>query len=119
MKSGCVAFCAQSDFSSPFFTKPLPPNPCDLRPYVLAYDGLIEAIRPQHDIPQGLSSAIFTESLRNAEAFLSQRGSDCGIANVNMGTSAAETRGAFGGKKETGPGASQGQTPGRPICADG
>lgn len=55
-------------------------------------------------VPQGLSSAIFTESLREAELFLSAAGSDCGIANVNLGTSGAEIGGAFGGEKETGGG---------------
>ena len=59
-------------------------------------------------MPQGLSSAIFTESMRTAEAFLSARGSDCGIANVNIGTSGAEIGGAFGGEKETGGGRESG-----------
>jgi len=59
-------------------------------------------------VPQGLSSAIFTDSLRQAEAFLSTRGSDCGIANVNIGTSGAEIGGAFGGEKETGGGRESG-----------
>jgi aldehyde dehydrogenase (NAD+) len=59
-------------------------------------------------VPQGLSSAIFTENLREAEHFLSQRGSDCGIANVNIGTSGAEIGGAFGGEKDTGGGRESG-----------
>jgi aldehyde dehydrogenase (NAD+) len=58
----------------------------------------------QNGVVQGLSSAIFTDSLQNAETFLSQSGSDCGIANVNIGTSGAEIGGAFGGEKETGGG---------------
>jgi aldehyde dehydrogenase (NAD+) len=72
--------------------------------YVLRYRNLKGAIYMQNDVPQGLSSAIFTNSLRNAELFLSSRGSDCGIANVNIGTSGAEIGGAFGGEKETGGG---------------
>jgi aldehyde dehydrogenase (NAD+) len=62
----------------------------------------------QNDVPQGLSSAIMTDSLREAEAFLSVLGSDCGIANVNIGTSGAEIGGAFGGEKETGGGRESG-----------
>jgi len=69
--------------------------------YVLEYDALDEAIQLHNDVPQGLSSAIFTDSLRQAEQFLSARGSDCGIANVNIGTSGAEIGRAFGGEKET------------------
>jgi aldehyde dehydrogenase (NAD+) len=72
--------------------------------YLLAFDDLSEAIRLQNDVPQGLSSAIFTDSMRTAETFLSTGGSDCGIANVNIGTSGAEIGGAFGGEKETGGG---------------
>jgi len=72
--------------------------------YILEFDSLEEAIRLHNDVPQGLSSAIFTDSLSAAEAFLSARGSDCGIANVNIGTSGAEIGGAFGGEKETGGG---------------
>ena len=67
-----------------------------------------EAIRYHNGVPQGLSSAIFTEHLREAELFLSARGSDCGIANVNIGTSGAEIGGAFGGEKETGGGRESG-----------
>jgi aldehyde dehydrogenase (NAD+) len=69
---------------------------------------LPEAVRLHNDVPQGLSSAIFTEHLREAEYFLSSRGSDCGIANVNIGTSGAEIGGAFGGEKETGGGRESG-----------
>ncbi len=72
--------------------------------YVMRYRNLEGAIHLQNDVPQGLSSAIFTDSVKNAELFLSQRGSDCGIANVNIGTSGAEIGGAFGGEKETGGG---------------
>jgi L-aminoadipate-semialdehyde dehydrogenase len=67
-----------------------------------------EAIAMHNDVPQGLSSAVFTEHMREAEAFLSGRGSDCGIANVNIGTSGAEIGGAFGGEKETGGGRESG-----------
>ncbi|MFV1959320.1 MAG: aldehyde dehydrogenase family protein, partial [Planctomycetota bacterium] len=76
--------------------------------YVLEYEDLDEAIRLHNDVPQGLSSAIFTRDLREAEAFLSHAGSDCGIANVNLGTSGAEIGGAFGGEKETGGGRESG-----------
>ncbi len=72
--------------------------------YVLRYKHLDEAIALQNDVPQGLSSAIFTSTLQHAERFLSAMGSDCGIANVNIGTSGAEIGGAFGGEKETGGG---------------
>ena len=72
--------------------------------YVLAYRTLDEAIRIQNEVPQGLSSALFTNDLRHSERFLSSVGSDCGIANVNIGTSGAEIGGAFGGEKETGGG---------------
>jgi aldehyde dehydrogenase (NAD+) len=73
-----------------------------------AVDELEEAIALHNGVPQGLSSAIFTEHMREAEYFLSQRGSDCGIANVNIGTSGAEIGGAFGGEKETGGGRESG-----------
>ncbi|MEJ2181124.1 MAG: aldehyde dehydrogenase family protein, partial [Gammaproteobacteria bacterium] len=76
--------------------------------YVQRYSSLSNAIATQNDVPQGLSSAIFTNNLRNAELFLSPRGSDCGIANVNIGTSGAEIGGAFGGEKETGGGRESG-----------
>ncbi len=72
--------------------------------YVLKYRTLEEAIALQNGVPQGLSSSIFTDNLREAELFLSARGSDCGIANVNIGPSGAEIGGAFGGEKETGGG---------------
>ena len=76
--------------------------------YVMEYDSLEEAIHLQNDVPQGLSSSIFTDSFRSAETFLSHGGSDCGIANVNIGTSGAEIGGAFGGEKETGGGRESG-----------
>ncbi|MCZ2126996.1 MAG: aldehyde dehydrogenase family protein [Anaerolineales bacterium] len=76
--------------------------------YLLEYDDVEEAIRIHNDVPQGLSSAIFTDSVREAETFLSAGGSDCGIANVNIGTSGAEIGGAFGGEKETGGGRESG-----------
>jgi L-aminoadipate-semialdehyde dehydrogenase len=72
--------------------------------YVLPYKSLDEAIEIHHAVPQGLSSAIFTNNFRESEQFLSAAGSDCGIANVNIGTSGAEIGGAFGGEKETGGG---------------
>jgi len=72
--------------------------------YLIQYETLEEAIRYHNLVPQGLSSAIFTNDLREAETFLSHLGSDCGIANVNIGTSGAEIGGAFGGEKETGGG---------------
>jgi len=72
--------------------------------YIMPYDDLDDAIRLHNEVPQGLSSAIFTTSLQKAERFLSVIGSDCGIANVNIGTSGAEIGGAFGGEKETGGG---------------
>jgi aldehyde dehydrogenase (NAD+) len=73
-----------------------------------AVNEIAEAVRIHNDVPQGLSSAIFTEHMREAEYFLSSRGSDCGIANVNIGTSGAEIGGAFGGEKETGGGRESG-----------
>lgn len=76
--------------------------------YVLKYRDLDEAIALHNDVPQGLSSSIFTMNLREAEHFLSAAGSDCGIANVNIGTSGAEIGGAFGGEKETGGGRESG-----------
>ena len=72
--------------------------------YVMKYKDLADAIDMQNAVPQGLSSSIFTTNLKRAEAFLSAAGSDCGIANVNIGTSGAEIGGAFGGEKETGGG---------------
>ncbi|MEK7738312.1 MAG: aldehyde dehydrogenase family protein, partial [Pseudomonadota bacterium] len=76
--------------------------------YVVAYDRLEQAIDLNNAVPQGLSSAIITNDLRETEVFLSVLGSDCGIANVNMGTSGAEIGGAFGGEKETGGGRESG-----------
>jgi len=76
--------------------------------YVLTFDTVDEAIAIQNGVPQGLSSSIFTTDVRHAERFLSAAGSDCGIANVNIGTSGAEIGGAFGGEKETGGGRESG-----------
>jgi len=76
--------------------------------YIVEFGTLDDAIALHNAVPQGLSSAIFTESIRNAERFLSAAGSDCGIANVNIGTSGAEIGGAFGGEKETGGGRESG-----------
>ena len=76
--------------------------------YAMPYDTIDEAIAPNNGVRQGLSSALFTQNLRTAEAFLAASGSDCGIANVNIGTSGAEIGGAFGGEKETGGGRESG-----------
>jgi len=76
--------------------------------YLMPFSEIEDAIRMHNDVPQGLSSAIFTSDLRNSERFLSAAGSDCGIANVNIGTSGAEIGGAFGGEKETGGGRESG-----------
>ena len=76
--------------------------------YVIGYKNFEDAIAYHNEVPQGLSSAIFTNDVREAELFLSMRGSDCGIANVNIGTSGAEIGGAFGGEKETGGGRESG-----------
>jgi aldehyde dehydrogenase (NAD+) len=76
--------------------------------YLISYETLEEAIAIQNEVPQGLSSAIMTLDIREAEQFLSVAGSDCGIANVNIGTSGAEIGGAFGGEKETGGGRESG-----------
>ena len=76
--------------------------------YVLSYDDFEDALRLNNEVPQGLSSCIFTTDLREAERFQSASGSDCGIANVNIGTSGAEIGGAFGGEKETGGGRESG-----------
>jgi len=76
--------------------------------YVMKYKTLDEAIAMQNGVPQGLSSSIFTNNMREMELFLSAEGSDCGIANVNIGTSGAEIGGAFGGEKETGGGRESG-----------
>ena len=75
---------------------------------MIKYSNLEEAIAIQNDVPQGLSSSIMTLNMREAELFLSAEGSDCGIANVNIGTSGAEIGGAFGGEKETGGGRESG-----------
>jgi aldehyde dehydrogenase (NAD+) len=76
--------------------------------YVMKYRDFRDAIRIHNDVPQGLASSVFTTDLREAEAFLSAEGSDCGIANVNIGPSGAEIGGAFGGEKETGGGRESG-----------
>ena len=76
--------------------------------YVMKYGKIDEAIAMQNDVPQGLSSCIFTNDIKEAELFTSSAGSDCGIANVNLGTSGAEIGGAFGGEKETGGGRESG-----------
>jgi aldehyde dehydrogenase (NAD+) len=76
--------------------------------YLFEFDTLDEAIELHNAVPQGLSSAIFTLDMRSAERFLSVEGSDCGIANVNIGTSGAEIGGAFGGEKDTGGGRESG-----------
>ena len=76
--------------------------------YLLEYETIDEAVTIHNAVTQGLSSAIFTDSLRQAEQFLSSAGSDCGIANVNIGTSGAEIGGAFGGEKDTGGGRESG-----------
>jgi aldehyde dehydrogenase (NAD+) len=76
--------------------------------YVLTYDELADAIALNNAVPQGLSSSIFTLDVREAEAFMAADGSDCGIANVNIGTSGAEIGGAFGGEKQTGGGRESG-----------
>jgi aldehyde dehydrogenase (NAD+) len=76
--------------------------------YIYEVDNVDEAIEIHNDVPQGLSSSIFTTNMISAETFLSHRGSDCGIANVNVGTSGAEIGGAFGGEKDTGGGRESG-----------
>jgi aldehyde dehydrogenase (NAD+) len=76
--------------------------------YLIKYKTIEEAIEMNNNVPQGLSSAIFTQNVREAELFLSEAGSDCGIANVNIGTSGAEIGGAFGGEKDTGGGRESG-----------
>ena len=87
--------------------------------YLLKYEGEVEnAIAIQNDVKQGLSSAIMTSDVREAHIFLSESGSDCGIANVNIGTSGAEIGGAFGGEKELAVVVKADQMPGKRICAD-
>ena len=76
--------------------------------YLIPFDSIEEAIALHNQVPQGLSSSLFTASVEHAELFLSSRGSDCGIANINIGTSGAEIGGAFGGEKETGGGRESG-----------
>ena len=76
--------------------------------YLMKYNSFDDAIFMHNDVPQGLSSAMFTTNVKNAEEFLSSTGSDCGIANINIGTSGAEIGGAFGGEKETGGGRESG-----------
>ena len=76
--------------------------------YVLTYDDLDEAVALNNAVPQGLSSSIFTADIRESERFMAADGSDCGIANVNIGTSGAEIGGAFGGEKQTGGGRESG-----------
>ena len=83
--------------------------------YVMTYRTLDEAIHMQNAVPQGLSSALFTQYLRHSEAFLSTIGSDCGIANINIGTSGAEIGGAFGGEGYRG-GVKLDLTPGKHTC---
>ncbi|MFH1850883.1 MAG: aldehyde dehydrogenase family protein [Candidatus Neomarinimicrobiota bacterium] len=76
--------------------------------YLIEYDGIDDALAQHNNVPQGLSSAMFTNTVQNAEKFLAHSGSDCGIANINIGTSGAEIGGAFGGEKETGGGRESG-----------
>jgi aldehyde dehydrogenase (NAD+) len=76
--------------------------------YLLRYRELEQAIALHNEVPQGLSSAIFTNTLQHAERFVAAQGSDCGLANINLGTSGAEIGGAFGGEKETGGGRESG-----------
>jgi aldehyde dehydrogenase (NAD+) len=76
--------------------------------YLIRYNTLKEAISLHNAVPQGLSSAMFSNDLRETERFLSHEGSDCGIANINIGTSGAEIGGAFGGEKDTGGGRESG-----------
>ncbi len=102
--------CAKGNFVQPTLVRAKPGMPImqeeTFAPllYLVEVADLEEAIRIQNDVPQGLSSAIFTRDLQEAERFLTAAGSDCGIANVNIGTSGAEIGGAFGGEKETGGG---------------
>ncbi|MBL7035926.1 MAG: aldehyde dehydrogenase family protein, partial [SAR324 cluster bacterium] len=76
--------------------------------YLIRYQNFDEALRLQNDVPQGLSSAVFTRDFQQSEKFLSHEGSDCGLANINIGTSGAEIGGAFGGEKDTGGGRESG-----------
>ena len=86
--------------------------------YVMKYKTIKDALDMHNNVPQGLSSSIFTNQIKHAEYFLSNRGSDCGIANVNIGTSGAEIGGAFGGEKKLVEAESLGQTHGSNICED-
>ena len=85
--------------------------------YVVGYSDFAEALRLNNAVPQGLSSCIFTTDVREAEQFMSAVGSDCGIANVNIGPSGAEIGGAFGGEKETGGGRESGSDAWRGVHA--
>ena len=85
--------------------------------YLIKYKTIEEAIAMHNDVPQGLSSSIFSNNIRETEKFLSNAGSDCGIANVNIGTSGAEIGGAFGGEKETGGGRESGSDAWKALCA--
>ena len=76
--------------------------------FLIKANNIKEAIKINNEVPQGLSSSLFTDSILNSELFLSHLGSDCGIANINIGTSGAEIGGAFGGEKETGGGRESG-----------
>jgi aldehyde dehydrogenase (NAD+) len=84
--------------------------------YVLRYDELDEAIALNNAVPQGLASAIFTRDVRESERFMGPLGSDCGIVNVNIGTSGAEIGGAFGGEKDTGGGRESGSDSWKAYC---
>ena len=83
--------------------------------YIKKFKNLIDAIEMQNNVKQGLSSSIFTNDMREAELFLSSEGSDCGIANINIGTSGAEIGGAFGGEKDTGGGRESGSDAWKPY----
>jgi aldehyde dehydrogenase (NAD+) len=85
--------------------------------YIVEFDQLDEAIEWHNNVPQGLSSSMFTTNLISAETFLSARGSDCGIANINIGTSGAEIGGAFGGERKPAAGANPAVMRGRRTCA--
>lgn len=85
--------------------------------YVVGYKDFAEALQLNNSVPQGLSSCIFTTDVREAEQFMSAVGSDCGIANVNIGPSGAEIGGAFGGEKKPAAVANPAPTPGAATCA--
>ncbi len=84
--------------------------------YVMKYSDFDAVLDLHNGVPQGLSSSIFTNDMREAETFISARGSDCGIANVNIGPSGAEIGGAFGGERKPAAVANRAQIPGKPIC---